>query len=243
MTNISLKIGENIRKVRKSKNISLEKLADKIDKSKSTVAKYECGLLKISVEVLYEIADAMKVSVNTLLVPQGRCYNDNFLKFKLPHFYEKKKLYGYWWDARNDILNQCALIINDQDEEQANKFNIVFYMNLKDFNKPYLCENTYIGTIELHNVITSIDLHHRDTPLEHVVINILEVFNDKTTKWGLYSGVSFRPFEPVSLKILFSKEQLTFNKDNIKLLLIDRDDIQRIKRNNYFSVVNSKKFD
>lgn len=243
MINVSLKVGENIRKIRKSKNITLQQLANSIYKSKSTVAKYEQGILRIDIDTLYEIAAALCVSINFFLVPQSQLYENESFNFTLPVFYKNKMLYAYWWDARNNILNQCVLIINSQDENQANKFKVTFHMNVKNYEKPYLCENTYTGTITFHNVLTSIDLQHRDTPLERVLINILEAFNEKSTKWGLFSGVSFRPFEPVSLKILFSKIQLTFTKETLKLLFINKEDIQRIKKNNYFSAVNSEKID
>jgi len=56
MINVSLKVGENIRKIRKSKNITLQQLANSIYKSKSTVAKYEQGILRACCPVMYFIS-------------------------------------------------------------------------------------------------------------------------------------------------------------------------------------------
>ena len=56
---------------------------------------------------------------------------------------------------------------------------------------------------------------------------------------GQFSGVSFRPITPLSFKMLFSTKPLRENDSILKNLLIDKDDIKRLKTNNFFSVTQT----
>lgn len=60
-------IGENIKRYRKAKHMKQQDLADKINKSVSSVKKYEIGLVQIPNNVLEEIATALDVSFIDLL--------------------------------------------------------------------------------------------------------------------------------------------------------------------------------
>ena len=56
---------------------------------------------------------------------------------------------------------------------------------------------------------------------------------------GQFSGVSFRPITPLSFKMLFSTKPLKENDPILKNLLIDKDDIKRLKTNNFSSVTQT----
>lgn len=71
------------------------------------------------------------------------------------------------------------------------------------------------------------------------VLKILENFTPTETKMGQFSGVSFRPITPLSFKMLFSTKPLRENDPILKNLLIDKDDIKRLKTNNFFSVTQT----
>ena len=72
--------------------------------------------------------------------------------------------------------------------------------------------------------------------MEQISINILASFLDTDEIWGLMSGVSFRPFMPIALKMLFSKKPLVENSDLIKKLKISKEDIKLMKLYNMFTV-------
>lgn len=236
MTKVSQSIGEIIRSCRHARQMSLHQLASQIQKSKSTLAKYETGALNIDVDTLYEIANALHVSVDSLMIPQVAVSAPPQENFRVPDFFSDRKLYVYFWDARNNTLNTSILKIGNQYEAAPNTFNATLYMNINNSNQPYLCENTYIGKIEFHHVLINLTLRHRDTPIENAMIHILDNFTATSTKWGMWSGVSFRPFMPVAVKMLFSRTPLTFDKESIKTLRINKDDIQKMKMYNFFSV-------
>ena len=56
MSDISSELGRTIRHFRKSKGITLEELGEQINRSKSTMQKYEAGKIIIDIETFYEIA-------------------------------------------------------------------------------------------------------------------------------------------------------------------------------------------
>ncbi len=56
------KVGNNIKKYRKEKNLTLKDLANRVDLTEATVQKYEAGnIKKIDVELLKKLSDALGV--------------------------------------------------------------------------------------------------------------------------------------------------------------------------------------
>jgi len=62
-----LAVGMNIKKYRQSKNYSLQDLADKVGLTKKTIQRYENGEIRISMDRLNEIAQALNVDISVLL--------------------------------------------------------------------------------------------------------------------------------------------------------------------------------
>lgn len=59
-------IGENIRKLRKEKKLTQSELAQKIERTESSIRKYEKGIVKIPMFLLEKIADALGVEPSNL---------------------------------------------------------------------------------------------------------------------------------------------------------------------------------
>lgn len=53
----------------------------------------------------------------------------------------------------------------------------------------------------------------------------------------MMSGISFRPFMPVSFKMLFSKTPLKEDEELIKRLKINQNDIRMMKLFNMFNIM------
>lgn len=60
-------VGQKIKKIRRSKEISQKQLALQINKSESTFKKYENGEVAITVDVLMDIAEVLEVNPSILL--------------------------------------------------------------------------------------------------------------------------------------------------------------------------------
>ena len=76
MSELSMEIGKKIRYFRTGKNKTLEELAAAVCKSKATLSKYEKGDIVIDIETLYEIADALQIHIDQLLVNRDKKETD-----------------------------------------------------------------------------------------------------------------------------------------------------------------------
>ena len=68
MTELAIALGRNIRKTRKEKNLSQEKLALMCGLDRSYMGRIERGEVNITVLKLYEISKVLKVDIRILLV-------------------------------------------------------------------------------------------------------------------------------------------------------------------------------
>lgn len=69
-------IGKTIREMRTDRNMSLETLGNKIGKSKKTVQRYETAESRISMDVLDDIAKALNVIPDALILSATGKFND-----------------------------------------------------------------------------------------------------------------------------------------------------------------------
>ena len=242
MNNIESALGKSIRNCRINRHLTQIELANLINKSNTTLAKYEKGEISIDVATLVEIAKVLQVPLEYFIEAireKGEKTTPPQADLIIPSFYSSKKLYLYCWDARNNSLNTSVLKILDKTECTANCYKAEIYMNIKNVDDYIFCENSYEGTIEFHHIITNIYMKHKATPIEKITINILENFTPTETKMGQFTGVSFRPVTPLSFKMLFSIKPLKENDPVLKNLYIDKEDIKRLKSNNFFSVTQN----
>lgn len=234
MERINREIGRKIKNFRKGRSLTVQALADMINKSKSTVSKYENGEISIDIVTLYSIADALNIHVEQLLYIEPKA-EKKFLKSEPSAFFRNStRFYSYFYDGRINGLVRCVIDVFPQQNPPI--FKTVLYMNVKSYENYEDCENTYWGYMEHYDVITTIVLRNQATPVERVIINILASFMDSQKKWGLMSGISFRPFMPIALKMLFSKEPLAEGKELIDELKISKEDIRIMKIYNMLTV-------
>lgn len=75
-------IGENIKQNRIKKGYTQQKLANEINKSLSTVKKYESGETLPPIDILKKISEALDISINSLIEfmgpEEGTFYNKSF---------------------------------------------------------------------------------------------------------------------------------------------------------------------
>lgn len=233
MSEISVEVGSRIRQFRKSRNMTLEDLAGAVYKSKATLSKYEKGEIALDIETLYDIADALHVHVDQLLYhrqqKQAQEHEVDPVFFRGLH-----RVYAYFYDGRTRTINRSVCDILSQID--VNQYKLNMYMNYSDLDSYQKCENIYSGYIKHFDAMSIVEVIHQTNPIEHGSIQILAPFMDSETKWGLWNGISSRPFMPVALKMLFSKKPLKEDAKLSELLKISKEDIRTMKLYNFFSV-------
>lgn len=221
--NIEIEIGQLIRQERKKQALTLELLAKKINKSTSTLAKYEKGEISIDIATLYDIADALQLNIEHLLIPQQRTIDTS--NAKIPTFFAGlSQFYGYIYDGRVNAIIRCVFDIIEQIE--PNIFKLIMYMNFKSFERYQAAENIYDGNIEHFDALTHIALTNRHMPMEKASAQVLASQLEADTKLGLFNGFSTRPMMPIATKILLSRKRLDENEELIEQLKISKEDIK-----------------
>jgi len=231
MENYLKTIGQKIREIRKIRGMTLEELAKKIHKSKSALSKYENGEINIDILTLKEISEVFEIDIINLIPRKELKKNkDNEIE-SIPSFFKNNsKIYTYYYDGRNS-----KIVISQIELDKYNN-EIIMYMNFLDYSHPYICENTYSGSISHYDSITRINLENKDTNIEKPIITILSPFVDTEERWGLWTGISIRPIMPASVKMLFSSKIIEDDKELKKRLILSKEDIYYIKKFNMFSV-------
>ncbi len=235
MSEISVEIGNLIRFFRKNQKMTQGDLASAIHKSKATLSKYESGEISVDIDTLYELADALHIHVEQLLYNKESevVVSDKAIS---PAFFKgSNRFYSYYYDGRVGQVSKSVLDIFSAIG--PNKYKVSLYMNYTDYDHYQQAENVYTGYIEHFDALSLIELTHLNTPTEKASIQILASFLDAETKWGLWNGISSRPMMPVAVKMLFSKKPQKENAELVQLLKLSKEDIQRVKLYNMFSVI------
>jgi len=236
MDNISIIIGSNIRDFRKQKNLTLKQFAQRINKSISTLGKYETGEITLDVETLYEIAKALDVRVEQLLgffddleqTPSQRAARIPAFFSQIDHFFcysydgRKKALLR----ARYDIIRQAG---NTRDQ-------VYGYVNFADYEHYRRCETFYHGHVVYDEAVTSLVLEDPDSPMDNCLLQVAAPFIDSDFKWALCTAVSIHPIMPIAFKMLISKKPLQENQNLFNKLYVSRNDISQLKQYNMLSI-------
>lgn len=223
-------VGARIRNIRRARGWSIQQLADTVCKSKATISKYEKGQITIDIDSLHDIALALQVTPAQLLYygPDVQAVQEYGT---VPAFFAGRSLlYMYYFDGRNNSLSRSVIELGEKQADNA--YTASLYMTCPDLKNYHRCENTYTGYIVHYDALTRLVFDNRDTPMEQYVINVLASYLDAPYKWTLNYGLSSRPFMPIALKSLITKEPAAETADFKKALRVNREDIRLLKQFN-----------
>ena len=235
VSEVNKRVGEKIRNFRKVRKLTLGSLSEAIHKSVSTLSKYEKGEIPIDVETLYEIADALKVDVESLMLIRKRNPLLATSSTSPTLFDGARRFYSYIFDGRNNSILRSVFDVGAEIYPGQNK--IMMYMNFRDFNKYQVCETTYWGYMEHFDALTHISLTNEDSPIEKASVQILASYLDSDLKWGLWNGLSSRPVMPIATKMLLSKNILKEDDALVAKLKINKDDVRLLRLYNMLPVL------
>lgn len=235
MSEILNGVGRNIRAQRKKRGLTLDELSALVNKSKSTLSKYEKGEIAVDVETLYELADALHIHVEQLLYVREHRAGILAGESSPAFFSGVTQFYSCLYDGRSHELLRSVIDILSQTEE--NQYKVMMYMNYKDLEHYQNCETTYYGFIEHYDAITNINLVNQDSPMERASAQILASYLDSDMKWALWNGLSSRPMMPIATKMLFTKKPLRGDEEIVQELKISREDVRLLRLYNMFPVI------
>lgn len=235
--NISENVGRNIRFYRKSRDLTLSELGEKIFKGKAVISKYEKGQISIDIQTLYEIATVLQVNLEQLLYSDEQ---DSWLDNKndyIPSFFQNtNKLYGYFYDGRDESINESVITITQMKTSDQTEYHATLFLNINDRQHFHSCEYTYHGNLHHYDALSIFTLQNNNTAMEELKISVPASYTSAEEKFALFNGVSSRPLMPVSLKMLLSKSQIEKNAALTEKLKISKADLKSIKLYNFLSV-------
>lgn len=228
MANILLQhVGSQIKIFRKIKKMTIDDLAKMINKSKSTVSKYESGEIAIDIVTLFDISKALNINIMNLID-----YEENEKSEVEPnHLWQADKLYMYMQSGKK---NYCSLIQLRTDESKK-KTIATLYHKVDNINDLKNCECIYQGNMNRHDNILNFNLTNTLYDSESVLINFFIPMKKVTTIAGLISGLEGASLRPSSYKVVLSKNLLAVEEQK-ELLQLSKEVIKRLKNEHVFRV-------
>ncbi len=224
-------VGKRIRLYRKKKGYTLVEFSQMIHRSVSAISKYENGNVSIDVDTLFDIAEALGVSVNKLTDYQQpskikeTAVNRNF-------FHRSKMFYMYQYSGFDKKINKCQLEVIETDDDSDDK--VMLFYGCKDDKDYTNCDYLYRGTISYGDDFVSIHTSNPYNPEDKASIYARSTFspNDHTVK-GIVLTLANSMHNPYAAKVVFSTEPMVVNEELLeKLMINDKDSLAKIKRAN-----------
>ena len=233
MSDLSARIGGNIRIYRRANRMTLSELAEKINKSKGTVGKYEQGSIAVDMDTLYEIAAALGVSPAQLLVsliPEKKEQGEPRLT--------GERRYMYLYDGRSSRIVRSLLVCGREETDD----DVTLFYDIPAFTEPHRCRALYYGKRQKHDFVTNYLLENQSNGVEHAFLCVMRSLDRPSESTGLLSGISSRMLLPASAKCIVSGEILAENEELTESLLLTKEDLRLIRRSNMFIVEQTDRF-
>ncbi len=227
MSELGMRVGENIRIYRRANRMTLSELAEKINKSKATVGKYEQGAIALDLDTLYEIAAALRVSPFQLMVsllPEKREKGE-------PRLMGERR-YMYLYDGRASRIVRSLLISGQDEGDDA----VTLFYDIPSFTEPQRCRALYYGRRQKHDFVTNYLLENQSNGVEHAFLCVMRSLDRPSESTGLLSGISSRMLLPASAKCIVSASILPENEELTESLLLTKEDLRLTRRCNMFIV-------
>lgn len=222
-------VGNQIKMFRKIKKLTIDELGKMINKSKSTVSKYESGEIAIDIETLFDIATALNINIINLVDIDIEV--EEKPQTSKSHFWQADNLYMYHRDSKKTHLSYIKLTY----DETKNKTIATLYLKIEDINDLTNCESVYQGYMNFHDNILNFNLQNYAYSVESVLMNFFVPIKKVSTLAGLISGLDNTSLRPACYKVILSKNLLS-QEEQKQLLQLSKDVIKRLKDENIFRV-------
>lgn len=220
-------LGAKIRAFRKARNITLAQMSKALNKSISTISKYETGEIAIDIELLIDLCRYLDIDIHNLL-PDTRTSGRNLPAERyMNHFVER--FYIYWFKGGENKIHISAI------ENDNSTLCSTFYFDVRDIRNIYESDYVYTGTLSYSD--TSIDyvFHNAVPPYDMLTLSIPTVSKEQTYRISLLTSITFY-YQRVAIKCLASQTPVTNMDFLIKKLQISQEDIKLLKSTNFFTI-------
>lgn len=239
MEDITKHVGNRIKIYRKAAHLTIQELADKIHKSRSSVSKYENGEIILDVPTLFEISKALSVPMNrfTDIMQESEVapISVTSLSGKSP-FFKAKELHFYFYDGRYKRLKFGLIEILDKTDEPG-KYSASFTLS-SSTPTGQSSEVFYTGNVVYSDILIRFSFVNQYNALEKDLLYIFNPLDLRDSTYGLLCGISSSDFMPCAFKCLVSLNPKEPTKEMLDELLFTKNELDRWKRINMLVVDN-----
>lgn len=221
-------IGRTIRTIRKAKHITLSDMARDLNKSVSTLSKYENGQLFMGIDDLLEICRFLSINISSLL--PGTETETNAADIQRYSKYFISRLYLYYYSGQKNRV-QSSVILNDNTN-----FHSLMYFNVKSISDFYNCSYVYDGSVEYSDSNMVYVMKNVAQPFDSVMIRIPTLAPANKDRVGLMSTISSY-YQSLALKVLVTESPVRDLNRLIPKLKITKEELREISRENFFIVL------
>ena len=230
MSSFSYHVGQRIKKYRKSRGYTIEKLSSMIGKSKATLSKYENGTITIDVETLFDISKALDIDLKCFIdyqIPNPH----NKLVLPKKSYFNQPQVYMYFYDGRIHQIVRSLLRFSPSVSGDA--IDVMLYVGVASFDDPDHCQHLFTGEMKPYDTITHMVLTNQINEAEKMYICMLNPMQTRMPAIGLLSGIGSTPFfAPIAMKALISKTQLEENDNLLNTIKLDKEDYHLLRSYN-----------
>lgn len=141
--------------------------------------------------------------------------------------------YLYSYARRGSQVTRSVL--DHYSGEQGN-LDVTFFYDVPSFEHLEKCRGIYEGSMSKEGPILNYQFVNRRNSTEHTFLCCLESLDNNGYNMGLLSSISYTTMTPNAIKVILSPVQLAETEELCRLLTFDKEDIQRLKRDNMLTV-------
>ena len=225
-------LGLKLRACRKAKNVTLAELAENLNKSLSTVSKYEKGEIAIDVEVLADYCAYLDLDMAYILPVTKKTAQNTKMERYQEHSIDQ--LYVYFYKPEGNLLRTCVI------ENNNATLKAVMYYDVHDLSDIYDCSFIYFGKVVYTDTNIYFVGQNAAPPYDILTLSIPNMSspNSSTGKGyrpGLMNTLTFY-YQMVSIKCIVSREPITDKKLLLDKLLLTPEEIKWVKNSNVFNI-------
>lgn len=218
-------LGQKLRARRRSKHITLTELSRRLNKSVSTISKYEKGEVIISIDTLIDICQILNIDIASLLPATSSEKNTADLERYRNYFSEK--LYLYWFNGEKNCLQKAVV------ENKNLSLSATMYYDIEDEADYYDAKYIYEGNITYSDTCTVFILVNTKPPFDIMTLRLPSLGNNADYVVGLISTISCY-YQSIAMKVAACEGPLPVNEELIDSLRITSEELKNIKRTNFF---------
>lgn len=220
---------KQIRFFRKANKLSISELGERINKSKTTISKYESGKIDIDVRTLIEIAQALGVSLFELLGPDILLASSGIhTKPKVIH----TDYYMYRFDPNHNRLSKSYISCRSANE--GRKFDAILFHNVKDFSTLEECEYLYHGNSEESDSYLNFFFENQSNSVEKLYLVTKKTLKKSGYMTGILTGIHSSSYLPASSKIIMSENPLMEDDTLLQDVRFSKTELEQIKKTNLY---------